>query len=83
LLDELHNATEKDKTSVSIGGEEMTEEKLKEIARLLTGLKAHEWAKICRAVQNVFDWKYAHLEIDDAEKILTNLKLEIGELDTD
>ena len=61
----------------------MTEEKLNAVVEALTGLKAYEWKKIQKAVQNIFDQKYAKLEINDRKKILTNLKLEIGELDTD
>ena len=61
----------------------MTEKKLNAIADILTGLKLYEWMKIQKAVQDTFDQKYVRLEIDDREKMLTNLKLEIGELDTD
>lgn len=61
----------------------MTEEKLNAIVDVLTGLKAYEWMRVQKAVQNVFDQKYARLEIDDRKKMLTNLKMEIGELDTD
>ena len=61
----------------------MTEEKLNAVVEALTGLKAYEWMKIQKAVQNIFDQKYVRIEIDDQKKILTNLKLEIGELDTD
>lgn len=61
----------------------MTEAKFNEIVQTLTGLKAYEWTKVQRAVQNIFDWKYAHLELDDSEKLRANLNLEIGALDTD
>lgn len=61
----------------------MTEEKLNAIVDVLTGLKAYEWMRVQKAVQNVFEQKYARLEIDDRKKMLTNLKMEIGELDTD
>lgn len=61
----------------------MTEEKLNAIVDVLTGLKAYEWMRVQKAVQNVFEQKYARLEIDDRKKMLSNLKMEIGELDTD
>lgn len=61
----------------------MTEEKLNAIVDVLTGLKAYEWMRVQKAVQNVFEQKYARLEIDDRKKMLTNLKMEIGEIDTD
>ena len=61
----------------------MTEEKLNAVVEALTGLKTYERMKTQKAVQNIFDQKYARLEIDDQKKMLTNLKLEIGELDTE
>ena len=61
----------------------MTEKKLNGIAESLIGLKAYEWMKIQKAVQSIFDQKYAALEIDDIKRMLTSLQIEIGELDTD
>ncbi len=56
----------------------MDKNKFNDIVNALTGLKAHEWTKIKIAVQHLFDQKYALLEIDDKEKLRTNLKLEFG-----
>lgn len=61
----------------------MQEEKLNDIVDALVGIKAYEWAKVRKAVQDIFDQKYSRLEISDREKLRTNLKIEIGALDTD
>ena len=65
------------------GGEwVMDEAKLNSIVDALVGLKFYEWSRVKVAVEKVLDQKYARLELDDPEKLRTNLKREIGAFDT-
>ena len=56
------------------GGEDMTEEKIKEIIKTLDGISYHEWQFIDRAVEKYFDMKKSEfkrtlkLTCDDFEK---------------
>ena len=56
----------------------MEEEKIKEIARLLTGLKRYEWSKLKIAIERMYDSASCKVSLDDAESLQKNISLEMN-----
>lgn len=54
----------------------MNNEKIKEIAVLLSGLKRYEWGRVKMVIEKQFDSASAQLQLPDAESIAKKLELE-------
>lgn len=56
----------------------MSEEKIKIIAEILTGLKRYEWSRLKIAVERMYDSASCKLSLDDTESIHKNISLEMN-----
>lgn len=60
---------------ISVGGGKVSEEKMKQLVELLTGLKRYEWNRISTAVEKVYASKSNKIELDN-EAVKNQLELE-------
>ena len=63
-------------TQQRVGGEIVDDDKVKQIATVLQGLKYHEWSRICVAVEKSFSSKKARLELANLDELENLIKLE-------
>lgn len=62
------------------GGEKMSEEKIKTIAEMLSGLKRYEWSRLKIAIERMYDSASCKLSLGDAEYIQKNIALEMKDI---
>lgn len=61
-------------------GERMSEEKIKAIAEMLSGLKRYEWSRLKIAIERMYDSASCKLALEDAESIQKNIALEMKDI---
>ena len=55
----------------------MTDEQIKKISEMLSGLKRYEWSRLKISVERMYDSASCKLSLGDAESIQRNIKLEM------
>ncbi len=55
----------------------MTDEQIKKISEMLSGLKRYEWSRLKIAVERMYDSASCKLSLGDAESIQRNIQLEM------